>query len=637
MGTRARENKPPETPFRRAGAPPPAAISAISRPGTKFLLLLLGVALLTLSFAPFKLFYLAPFGLVPWLLVLNACRTRGKALLWSWLAGVLFFAANMWWLVFVTVPGTLALVVILGLYWAGAGFVIRETGLLPGPTGSPLTGSTGSPRAGSTSSPSDAADRAATGDKKGRAKRPLHRHAAVGPLVSMFGIAVTWVAMSEWLRATWPFGGLPWLFLGYTQSPLVIGCQIADITGVLGVSFYLALINAWMALFVINRLSTRDLLPAGAVAVALLLVVMGYGWYRLSEKTTYPGPTVLVVQSNYPQSNTGEKGASARERVEFHESATVRALNKANDHVDLVVWSETMMPPLNSELRDAFRGGSFDNVDLDAVDGMLMTLAGKYHAAFLVGGEYAADFHHRPTGDYPADVRNSAYYYERDGRPSSRRYDKIHRVPFGEYIPFKESAPWLYHLLISLGPPDMEGYQLRGGDPSQPTVFALPRPAQQPGEPWRFVTPICFEDIDGSLVAWMFRKMPGVVGVGPDPAAALAPKQADFIVNVTNDGWFKAGEMPQHLQAAVFRSIEDRAPTARSVNTGISGFIDSSGRIEPDNLIPAGTEGSKIATLQLDRRTTFYTRRGDVFADLCATLTGVLAVSGLVRWRMSRK
>ncbi len=91
--------------------------------------------MLSLSFAPIKQFYLAPFGLVPWLVVLNASKTRTKALLWSWLAGVMFFAANMWWLVFVTVPGAIALMVFLGLYWAAAGWLVRGAGLLPGPAG----------------------------------------------------------------------------------------------------------------------------------------------------------------------------------------------------------------------------------------------------------------------------------------------------------------------------------------------------------------------------------------------------------------------------------------------------------------------------------------------------------------------
>jgi len=641
MGTRARVNKPRETPFLRAGAAPPAADPATSNPWVKLLLLLLGVALLSLSFAPIKQFYLAPFGLVPWLVVLNACKTQGRSLLWSWLAGVLFFAANMWWLVFVTVPGAIALMVILGPYWAAAGWLIRGTGLLPGVTGwgagaAATTDDTKQPAVSlpAVSLPAVSLSKPSNPLNPSNPSWPaLRHHPALRPLVSVFGIAVVWVAVSEWLRATWPFGGLPWLFLGYTQTPALVACQIADITGVYGVSFCVALVNAWVALFVINRFSSRNLLPAGAVVLALLLGVLVYGWYRLGQKTTYPGPSVMVVQSNVPQSNTGDKGADPSQLVDFHLRTTERALMRPDTHVDLVVWSETMAPPIGKEDREIWKGSEWGDF-LDLVHERIGEMARTWQAAFLIGAEYAGDFHNRPTGPYAADRRNSAYFYGRDGRQSDVRYDKIHRVPFGEYIPFKDTVPPLYHLLISFGPPDMEDYQLHAGDPRHATVFTLsrlnpssgPGQASQPGEPWRFVTPICFEDIDGPLVAWMFR-----------PPGGDGPKQADFIVNLTNDGWFKANEMPQHLQAAVFRSIENRAPTARSVNTGISGFIDSTGRIDPDNLTPAGTEGSKIATLPLDHRTTFYTHRGDLFADICAAAAGIMAVAGAIRWWMARK
>ena len=112
-------------------------------------------------------------------------------------------------------------------------------------------------------------------------------------------------------------------------------------------------------------------------------------------------------------------------------------------------------------------------------------------------------------------------------------------------------------------------------------------------------------------------------------------KAADFIVNITNDGWFKFSEMPQHLQAAQFRSIENRAPTARSANTGISGFIDSMGR--PHDLIPAGTEGTAVATLRVDARATPFTAWGNVFAQACAAAVGLMAATGLVRWWRRRR
>jgi apolipoprotein N-acyltransferase len=143
------------------------------------------------------------------------------------------------------------------------------------------------------------------------------------------------------------------------------------------------------------------------------------------------------------------------------------------------------------------------------------------------------------------------------------------------------------------------------------------------GQDWQFVTPICFEDIDGPMVQKMFA-----------PTEAGGSKRAQFIVNVTNDGWFRGGENSQHLQASIFRAIENRAPIARSVNTGISGFVDSMGR--PSDLIAAQTEGTAWEQLRLDSRTTLYTRIGDVFAYLCASVTGILLVIGLSGWIIGR-
>jgi apolipoprotein N-acyltransferase len=138
------------------------------------------------------------------------------------------------------------------------------------------------------------------------------------------------------------------------------------------------------------------------------------------------------------------------------------------------------------------------------------------------------------------------------------------------------------------------------------------------------VTAICFEDMDGDLIRRMFKP-------GPD-----GHKRADLIVNITNDGWFKYNEMPQHLQFAVFRSIENRVPTARSVNTGISGFIDSMGRTS--NLIPTNQIGTSVKTLALDDRITLYTRIGDVFAYICVAVTGLLIMVGMIqRWSRSRE
>src|SRR5215217_220001 len=205
--------KPAAKDYRRAGVAAPDAPEPLGdRWYAKVGLLLLGVALLSLSFAPFGQFYLAWVGLVPWLLVLRRVKSRRAAFLWSWLGGILYFTANMWWLWNVTGPGMVALMFLLGLYWAVAAVILRGAGLLHAID-----------RGDSTSPPA-----------------PLTR----SPLAAVLLIAAVWVSL-ERLR------------------------------------------------------------PAAMAVAAMVGVALGYGLYRMSESQCLrPGPTVMVVQPNYPQSNT---------------------------------------------------------------------------------------------------------------------------------------------------------------------------------------------------------------------------------------------------------------------------------------------------------------------------------------------
>jgi apolipoprotein N-acyltransferase len=617
----------------------------------KVLLLLLGTLLLSLAVAPFKQYYAAWIGLVPWLIVVRHSRGPWRAALWSWLAGILYFSANMWWLAFVTGPGLVALMAVLGAYWAGAGAVLW-------PTLRPSAGTGRGPAAG----PSSAAD---TG-------RPGHDRRLPVSLLAL--LPVVWVGF-EWLRGTWPFSGLPWLYMAHTQSPALYLCQVADTTGELGVSAWVALMNGLVALFVFNGWRLRGLLRPTAAVVGVTVGVLGYGMWRFAQTpgVTTPGPRVLVVQPNYPQDNTGEKSAPMGEIVDFHLSRTSHALDE-DPSVDLAVWSETMMPPLNPEARAAWRkivarindrDPSFENLN-DRAHLRIADLARRYKCGLLVGTSYVQDFNVDDKG-YIRDTgrRNSAVLYQRDTGEQAGRFDKIHTVPFGEYIPFKEGFPWLYRQMIALGPPNMESYQLTSGD--KPVVFTLPKDrvttsadgrttwpaavtgsgvAVDPAKAWRFVTPICFEDIDGDLVAWMFRDglHRGSLPQGPDGSPTGSGKAADLIVNITNDGWFgvdlfgpgdrwyRGGQMAQHLQVATFRSIENRVPTARAVNTGISGFIDSLGRTDNDTLIPTGIEGTLAAQVMLDSRTTFYTQWGNLIGPACG-----IATAGMVLARVGKR
>jgi len=577
-------------------------------------LLLVTVLLLTLAFAPIAQFYLAWVGLVPWLLVLRRLKSQRAAFLWSWLAGVIFFTANMWWLWNVTGPGMAALMVVLGLYWGAAAVVIRGAGLL------------------------EEEDRGwKIEDREKPSAEPRYPLSSIfypllsSPLIKVLLIAATWTSF-EWLRGNWPLNGLPWLFLGHSQTPVLALCQVADVAGVYGITFWIASVNALGALFVLNRFHFRPLVPAAAVVAGMFVLVLGYGIFRMNQtQCLSQGPALLVLQPNYPQDNTGEKSAAPDDLVVWHLRRTQEALAQGGGYeaalgADMAVWSETMMPHLNVEARTQLAGTRWGDF-INEVHKELAGLAREQDTALLVGGVYGGDWKLIKDEWVAGDRRNTAYFYDRQGRLSddpADRYDKIHIVPFGEYLPFRQSVPPLYKLFTVLSPYPVE-YFLTPGDESAMTVFRLPSKDGQ--RTYRFVTPICFEDIDPILVAKMFRARSYDKGD--------RGKAADFIVNITNDGWFMANQMPQHLQAARFRSIENRAPTARSVNTGISGFVDSCGRVS--NLIPAGTEGARVQTLQLDSRLTLYTRWGDVFALLCAGATLLTMLGGVLRWRALRR
>jgi apolipoprotein N-acyltransferase len=614
--------------FRRAGKPvsepePPRGM----RWHAKLALIGLTVVLLSLSFAPFGQFYLAWFGLVPWLLTVRAAKSQRAAFFWSWLAGIAFFVANMWWLAYVTGPGMVALMIILGVYWGFAALVIRGAGLL-------------------TDENENGGCRTEDGEEREDAAPSsiLHRPFSA-PLARVLLVPAVWVSL-EWFRGNWPLNGLPWLFLGHAQTPVLPMCQVADALGVYGISFWVVAVNALVALFVIDRLNGRRLARPAAVVGAMLLLVLGYGAWRMAQAGPLaPGPLVMVVQSNYPQSNTGEKGASQAELVNFHVRKTDEALRQVeNRGVDLVVWSETMMPTVNRAAREAWRGSDVGEF-LEKVHGLLGEVTREHGTALLTGALFADKWTMRGGEPFPEDRRNTAFFYDRSGRlrdDTGERYDKIHIVPFGEYLPFKSVFPPLYRFILSLSPyseeyfltPGDEGammvFRLEGSEPpaaapaTGPSTTRAGAPASARRPPWRFVTPICFEDIDPLLVGKMFRS--GAAGSG---------KSADFIVNITNDGWFRFNQMPQHLQAARFRSIENRAPTARSVNTGISGFVDSVGRVH--GLVPAGVEGSSVQRLQLDSRVTLYTRFGDVFAAACAAVTILLTAASVVGWWRRRR
>ena len=592
----ALEYRPPNDPEPQKLKVPKPVRPPIERLLPRLGLSLASVICLTLAFAPFNQFYLAWVGLVPWLMIVATARSKRVLFGWNWLIGVLFFGVNMWWIIGVSAAGAAGLVAYLGLYFPVAGLIL--SGVM-----------------------SKAGRRASAGDKMNRG------------LMALVIVPVVWIGM-EWVRGTL-FTGLPWLYIGHTQTSALAMCQVADLASAYGVGFWVVMVNVLVALLLLRRFDWRSLIAPIGVTAVTLAAVLGYGIFRMGQATGSPGPTVLVVQPNYPQSATGAKGVTMRDLAIFHLRATREALERHKD-VDLVAWSETMMPPVGDEpflaklrqegVPDAQRNAAWRILGAFFTEARDLTqeLAKKHGVAIVVGCvTYEPDLdaagNLRPgVGDYPLARRfNSAWLVKPDGALHPERYDKIHLVPFGEFIPFKTSIPLLYKFFNLFNPYGGDFYTLNPG--RQITRFPLKAKSGQ----YTFVAPICFEDVDSALVARMFR---------PDAGSA---KRADLIINITNDGWFRQHQMQQHLQIAAFRSIENRAPTARSVNTGVSAFIDPVGRITAQ--LPAGQEGVATAQLRIDSRITFYTLFGDLFAYGCGLGTAAMTMVGLGRWWGARK
>ncbi|MEE9370695.1 MAG: apolipoprotein N-acyltransferase, partial [Sedimentisphaerales bacterium] len=229
---------------------------------------------------------------------------------------------------------------------------------------------------------------------------------------------------------------------------------------------------------------------------------------------------------------------------------------------------------------------------------------------------------------------NSAFLYRPDGTQAETQYNKIHLVPFGEVVPFKKSCSFLYNLLMKFSPYDYD-YSLDAG--TEYTIFEMTAPDTN-APPYRFSVMICYEDAIPAIARRFAIEPPG-------------RKRIDWLVNISNDGWFvrfkddskkvfPSTELPQHAAVCVFRAVENRLAILRSVNTGISCLIDSSGRIK-DGYIAAssdfpykamdrkGVAGWFLDRVPIDKRTTFFSKYGqwlDFCCLACLFLTIILSL-----------
>ncbi|MCM8812963.1 MAG: apolipoprotein N-acyltransferase [Candidatus Omnitrophica bacterium] len=341
-------------------------------------------------------------------------------------------------------------------------------------------------------------------------------------------LAGFWTAL-EYFRSTYIWGGFGWALLGYSQYRNLSLIQCADIVGVWGVSFLIVFFNltlyaVWRALErkqPFSHMFSSVALPL-LISTILLADAYTYGQSRLGRAFPCPEVTISVVQPNIAQEEKWS-GWAADRIVQRHIFLSRQA---ARENPDLIIWPETAVP---GYLLDDAR---FFN----AVSGAAESL----HTNLLVGSA-------RESAGKMPQTYNSAFLINRNGRVVDF-YDKIHLVPFGEYIP---GRPFLNFL---------EQFGIADFTPG--TTFTIFPVQTSAGGTVRIGVLICFEDIFPRLVQ-KFRK-----------------EGAEILVTITNEAWFQRSDEPQqHLAISVFRAIENRCWFIRCANTGISGFIDSHGRI----------------------------------------------------------
>ncbi len=399
-----------------------------------------------------------------------------------------------------------------------------------------------------------------------------------------------------------------------------------------------------------------------------------YGWGRtnwyMSEFYTWPSATVAVVQTNLPQYNK-ESPTTKRLQEEWTELLTMTrqaALSEgdAGKSLSLVMWTETIVPrPLDEKSLRYLQGDAEGLPGSGYYHEQIAALSRELGVNLLVGtpwwnweafkGDDGLEYV-RPGGAY-----NVAVLYRESGQRDPVHYAKMHRVPFGEYVPWVEDWPWLKRMFIRYLTPyefdytlqpgklpvvfEAESGQVRGKESGRVVEWSSGRvkekesgqvakwPSGQVKEvdrraTLRFVTPICFED----AVPRVCRKL---------VYDGQGNKRADLIANITNDGWFAGTHQPwQHLQIATLRSIELGVPSARAVNTGISGFVNSVGRIEKQVTVDGQTQdvaGTAMHTLAMNPHGTFFGRWGDWPVRIMVVLTLVLPTIGALMSRLKRK
>ena len=382
-----------------------------------------------------------------------------------------------------------------------------------------------------------------------------------GPLFPALMTATIWVSI-EWMRATF-LTGFPWCLLGYSQHRHLILIQISDLFGVYGVSFLIVAVNALLyALFFKEGSQPMKVFFRSETFVVIIFLIfsISYGYYRFAEYGPDQGKKesvkVAIIQGNIDQSLKWNPEYQKETMDIYLRLSRSTYPNKPR----LIVWPETSTPFF------------FQNENEYTVK--ILRLAAESEAHLFFG-----------SPAYKGD-KNAITYYNRIYHISPRGYvqgyyDKVHLVPFGEYVPMKKWLPFVHRLV----------------------------PAAGDFTPGKEVATLVLPDFTvGPLICYE--------AIFPEISRAHARKKADFFINLTNDAWFGVSSAPyQHLVMSSFRAIENRRPLIRAANTGFSAIINKRGEfIRKGDLFCEEVLTGEIEKNSTSR--TFYSVYGDILVYL---------------------
>jgi len=535
-------------------------------------------------FAPFNYDWLCWVALTPllaavWFSGAESKRRWVRDLLLGYIAGLAFFWSVFSWLYTVTVPGMILVGIYMACYFAAWSWLcgllrpgLRTVREKPPEGVDAVSRRLNEKYAAEHGSPAELSAMRAP-------EVPLDSSARRSPWLSSFSnlrlaffLAAGWVA-HEYLRSI-VFSGWNWNTLGSALHTKIVVIQIAELTGVAGLSFMVAFTNVILLATVRRFILETQVKPMRphfdlTLTMAGIVGVMGFGLHSLQTHRETKPLNVALVQPNIPREEKFTAEFASKTFDQF--TRLSRPALEGTSALDLLVWPESSMPGpvLNDELSHKFVMDFSASAKTDLLLGTIdLDETNAYNAAMLVS----------------------------DAGARLQVYRKVHLVPFGEYVPGRHTIPLLARIVGDQVPDDFAfGKEF--------TVFKLTNDKAK-------VAPlICFEDTIGDLTRQF------VLG------------GANLLVNVTNDGWFlRSAGSRQHVANAVFRCVETRLPMVRAANTGITCFVNEFGGIT--QTLDPFTDSTLIGQVGIptNPELTFYVRHGELFEYACVAVT-ILALA----------